>query len=262
MTREQEQALIKRLHKSTITWIIDNSRSLFDAVKELANLQDAAALNEGEPDVFLIADEIELSDFMLDEVKKAGSAGISYQDVTITMVRDYGMVDNLDLNGGFGYPIPYEGYNYDRDLGRVCELRGKFKTVSGREKEVDIIFARVEKMEFASRFLVSNSGRRKVRMSSLFMRHHWHGFNPQMFVGSWPATIAASLGATRLVSDVGSIDKHFALAGYSGDDNAYARIIEKYPWFGRLAQVDVIHREVLNNELSLYELRCDREQQD
>lgn len=253
MTREQEQALIKRLHKDAITWVIDNSLGPFDAVKELANFQEASVLNGVKTDVFLVADETRsLDGLMLDDIKRAGRAGVRYQDVVITMVGDYGTVDNLDVEGGFGYMIQDKGY--DRDLGRVCELRVKFRTGSGREMEVDIVFARIEKMEFVSRFLMSNGRRKNVRMSSLFMRHHWHGFNPQMFVGSWPATIAASLGATRLVSDVGSIDTHFALRGYSEADDAYARIVEKFPWFARLPQIEIIHRLTLDDELSLYEL--------
>jgi hypothetical protein len=62
-----------------------------------------------------------------------------------------------------------------------------------------------------------------------------------------------------LVSDVGSIDTHFALRGYSEADDAYARIVEKFPWFARLPQIEIFHRQTLDDELSLYELVSSRE---
>ena len=268
MTRQQESALRERLKKCAITWVIDNDRGPFVAVKQFFEFQETSALGRIKTDVFLVADE-SLSGFSFDVVSEVGHGGYRLDDFTITKVRDYGTIDDLDLEGGFGYE---RNCLFDKDLGRVAEFCVKFKTKFGRQVKALLILARVEKMEFVSRFLLAASVRKSIRMSTLFMRHHWRGFNYQCFTGSWPTRIAASLGATRLISDEDSIIKRFQLY-YLDEDHLpslpeedesviCARVVEKYPWFERVPQAGIIRKLCqLDDEMSLYELGCFGEQQ-
>ena len=257
MTKKEESVLKKRLMQGGIAWILGDY--CISSIVKVLEHNKTSCLMDFASDFFLVTDERGWEFGDIEDIKNAGSDGVERGGTTLIFARDYGTADDLDIDGGFGYVEPDGGFS--EELGRVVELRLKYKTSSGQKVEANVVFARIERMEFAARFLMSERSKKSPRMVFVFLNKNLCRFNGMRIGGSWPTKIAVALGATRLIADKDSVRQSFHFDGNNTPEEdervAHAMISERHPWFERLPQVDCFRKiKQLDDDFSIYSLKC------